>query len=67
MRIKGLERERKQRKRRDAMRVDNAGVRRIQLALIQRRTTFSQPSLAARHCAPSPSTAGEGKGEGLNP
>jgi hypothetical protein len=36
MRIKGLERERKQRKRRDAMRVDNAGVRRIQLALIER-------------------------------
>ena len=36
MRIKGVERERKQRKRREAMRVDNAGVRRIQLALIQR-------------------------------
>ena len=48
MRIRGLERERKQRKRREAMRVDNAGVRRIQLALIQRRLT-------------SPATAGEGR------
>ena len=38
MRIKGLERERKQRKRRFGMRVDNASVRRVQLALIQRRS-----------------------------
>lgn len=37
MRVKGIERERKQRKRRYGMKVDNASVRRIQLALIHRR------------------------------
>lgn len=37
MRIKGAERERKRRKRRYGMKVDNASVRRIQLALIHRR------------------------------
>ena len=38
MRIKGLAREQKQRKRRWGMKVDGYGVRRIQLALIQRRS-----------------------------
>jgi len=37
MKIKGIERERKLRKRRYGMKVDNAAVRRIQLALIQRQ------------------------------
>ena len=36
MRIKGVDRARKQRKRRYGMRVDGAAVRRVQLALLQR-------------------------------
>lgn len=36
MKIKGLDRERKRLKRRFGMQVDNASVRRVQLALIQR-------------------------------
>jgi len=52
MRIKGLERERKQRKRRDAMRVDNAGVRRIQLALIHRAVKHPSPAAAGAQINP---------------
>jgi hypothetical protein len=37
MRIKGIDRERRYRKRRFGMRVDGAAVRRVQLALLQRR------------------------------
>jgi len=56
MRVRGLERERKYRKRRYGMKVDGYGVRRVQLALIQRR-----PVLRGRRVpSPSPAAAGEG-------
>ena len=46
MRIKGLQREHKRRKLRYGMRVDNASVRRLQLALLERARKNSEASAA---------------------
>ncbi|MHB8618248.1 MAG: hypothetical protein ACYDAG_01550 [Chloroflexota bacterium] len=51
MRIKGMERERKYRKRRYGMRVDGAGVRRVQLALLERGSNGPPPFARARRSA----------------